>query len=225
MLRRAKRLQATCDRYCTESGAQGLVLNSDEWRQIDYLLSLTQPFYYYTTCLSKTKETTIHLIFAIYNLLFDHLEKSIAQLARKKLKWKATMLSALRHAKQKLSDYYAATDKVFGDLYAIATILAPHYKLQFFAGKNWGEKFRAQYRKSIEKYFEPYQQQYLEAQATQPVSYVQSSVSYVSDLDMALASQLPLQPETNTSDELTQYLGSNKLFRIPYCLSITEVNP
>jgi hypothetical protein len=155
--------------------------------------------------------------------LFDHLEKSIAQFTRKKVTWKATMLSALRHAKQKLSDYYAATDEIFGDLYAIATILAPHYKLQFFSGKSWGEKFCAQYRKSIEKYFEPYQQQDLEAQATQPASYVQSSALYVSDLDMALALQLPLQLETNTSDELTQYLGSSKLFRIPYYLSVTEV--
>jgi hypothetical protein len=29
------------------------------------------------------------------------------------------------------------------------------------------------------------------------------------DLDMALASQLPLQQETNTNDELTRYLGSS----------------
>jgi hypothetical protein len=34
------------------------------------------------------------------------------------------------------------------------------------------------------------------------------------DLDMALASQLPLQQETNTNDELTRYLGSSKLFCI-----------
>lgn len=139
MLRRAKRLRNSFDRYCAESGAQHLTRNSDEWRKIDYLLSLTQPFYYYTTCLSKTKETTIHSAFAIYNLLFDHLEKSIAQLARKKAKWKITMLSALKHAKQKLSDSYAATNEVFGDLYAIATIIAPQYKLQFFSGKNWCE--------------------------------------------------------------------------------------
>jgi hypothetical protein len=223
MLRRAKRLRNTCDRYCAESGAQHLTLNSDEWRQIDYLLSLTQPFYYYTTCLSKTKETTIHSVFAIYNLLFDHLEKSIAQLARKKVKWKTTMLSALKHAKQKLSDYYAATDEVFGDLYAIATIIAPQYKLQFFSGKNWGAKFRTQYRKSIEKYFQPYQQRYLEARAAQPVSHVQSSAAHVSDLDMALASQLPLQPETDTNDELTRYLGSSKQFFLPSHFSFTDI--
>ncbi|EED12755.1 hypothetical protein TSTA_052760 [Talaromyces stipitatus ATCC 10500] len=67
---------------------------------------------------------------------FRHLEKLITQLARKKTKWKATMLSALRHAKQKLSDYYMETDKVFDNIYAIAMIIAPYYKLQFFTGKD-----------------------------------------------------------------------------------------
>lgn len=68
-----------------------------------------------------------------------------------------------------------------------------------------------QYRKSIEKYFEPYQKQYLEAQATQPTSHVQPSTMHASELDITLASQLSLQPETNRLDELTQYLRSSML--------------
>lgn len=55
------------------------MLDQEEWRQIGYLLWITQPFKF-TTSLSKTKDITIHIVFEIYNNLFDHLEKSIHQL-------------------------------------------------------------------------------------------------------------------------------------------------
>ena len=81
MLQRAKRLQSTFDEYCSQYGHPDLKLDKDEWRQIDYLLSITQPFFKFMTSLSKTTEVTIHSVFAIYNTLFTHLEKSRAQLA------------------------------------------------------------------------------------------------------------------------------------------------
>ena len=80
MLRRAKKLQSIFDEYCSEYNQPGLKLMKEEWRQIDYLLSITKPFFTFTTSLSRTKEVTIHSVFAIYNYLFSHLEKSEAQL-------------------------------------------------------------------------------------------------------------------------------------------------
>lgn len=56
------------------------MLTEDEWKQIDYLLLITQLFFNFTSVLSKTKDVTIHIVFSIYNQLFDYLEKSIAQL-------------------------------------------------------------------------------------------------------------------------------------------------
>ena len=76
MLQRAKRLQTIYDKYCSECGLSDLVLTEDEWKQIDYLLSITQPFFNFTSVLSKTKDITIHIVFSIYNQLFDHLERS-----------------------------------------------------------------------------------------------------------------------------------------------------
>jgi hypothetical protein len=95
---------------------------------------------------------TIHVIFSIYNKLFDHLEASIHQLQWKKVAWKKLMLSALHAAKEKLSIYYRETDKVHGDLFTIGIILAPQNKLQFFSNKDWGPELRDQYRKSFETY-------------------------------------------------------------------------
>ena len=85
MLQRAKRLQSDLDQYCRTYRVNHLMINSEEWRQIDYLLCLTKPFFLFTTILSKTKDITIHGVFSLYNKLFDHLEASIRQLRQKKV--------------------------------------------------------------------------------------------------------------------------------------------
>ena len=85
MLRRAKRLRAVFLPFCTEYDCEEMLLNDEEWRQIDYLLCLTEPFFEYTTEISKTRDVTSHLVFKIYNALFEHLEKSMKQLQRKRV--------------------------------------------------------------------------------------------------------------------------------------------
>jgi hypothetical protein len=207
MLQRAKKLQTICDKYCSECGLSDLVLTEDEWKQIDYLLSITQPFFNFTSVLSKTKDVTIHIVFSIYNQLFDHLEKSIARLRRKKARWQITIGTALEYATQKLRDYYAETDEAYGDLYAVATIMAPQNKLDFFSGKDWKGPYRKQYRESLEKYLKPYKQRHLE---TQPASYGVPSMEQFSIVDQMGDRQKAQGPELNRDDELTQYLGSSK---------------
>lgn len=85
MLQRAKRLSAVFDRYYVEHNYTEFSLNAEEWRQIDYLIRITQPFHKWTTSLSKVKDVTLHNIFRVYNMLFDHLESSMRQLRRKKV--------------------------------------------------------------------------------------------------------------------------------------------
>lgn len=75
MLRRARRLQSIFIPFCAEWDRSDLQLNDEEWRQIDHLLWITQPFYEFTTELSKTKDVTSHHVFRICNLLFEHLEQ------------------------------------------------------------------------------------------------------------------------------------------------------
>jgi hypothetical protein len=58
MLRRAKRLRRFFVPFCTELDRPDLALNDEEWRQIDYLLWITEPFFDFTNELSKTKDTT-----------------------------------------------------------------------------------------------------------------------------------------------------------------------
>ncbi|KAJ6090678.1 hypothetical protein N7499_003392 [Penicillium canescens] len=159
LLRRAKRIRSTYQTFCTESGYNQFFLDREEWRQIDYLLCITRPFYNFTTVLCQTKDVTIHNVFQIYNALFEHFEKSLNQLRRKKVSWKQAMRQALEAGKRKLAVYYGKTTNAHGHLYAIGTILAPSHKLNYFSGDEWSEneyEWRATYRDSFYDYIRPY---------------------------------------------------------------------
>jgi hypothetical protein len=221
MLRRDKKLQSTFDEYCSEYSQPSLRLTKEQWRQIDYLLSITTPFFTFTTSLSRTKEVTIHSVFAIYNSLFTYLEKSRAQLARKKDSWKKVMLSALESAREKLSEYYAMTDNIGSDLYAIGTILAPQNKLEFFSTSDWEPHWRTRYRKSLEEYIIPYEKRYSDTQSTTKTPL---SIGGISDVDILVTSAASLRPQTTAYDELSRYLGSSQLYPLSSYSSYTDLN-
>ena len=162
---------------------------------------------------SKSKDITIHTVFGIYNAFFNYIEKSKAQLARKKVNWKTVMLKALSYTMDKLSEYYSATDTISDDLYAIGTIMAPQNRLEFFQTSEWEPKWHVRYRKSLEKYLVPYEKRYSD---TRPSSHGISSAAQVSDLEMLISKAKVTQSQTNAHDELRRYLGSGKL---TFCLS------
>lgn len=211
MLRRAKRLSSAFNRYCLEHDQPQFKINAEEWRQIDYLLCITQPFYKWTTGLSKIKDVTVHNVFRVYNKLFDHLEASIRQLERKRVPWKQAMLRALYAGKEKLSVYYNKTEQIHGNLYAIGTILAPQHKLQFFSKRDWADnnfEWRTRYKNCLESYLEDYQHRPPENQLPpriQSSTYRSEDMEFLFDED---ASQTPSQPKRSFHDELTQYLDS-----------------
>ena len=132
MLRRAKRLRAIFPSFYAEYDCEEMLLSDEEWRQIDYLLYLTELFFEYITELSKTRDITTYLVFKVYNTLFEHLEKSMIQLKRKRVPWKKHMLESLEASRLKLDEYYSQTDNIQGHIYAISTMLAPDNRIQFF---------------------------------------------------------------------------------------------
>ncbi|KAJ5413633.1 hypothetical protein N7509_000260 [Penicillium cosmopolitanum] len=206
MLRRAKRLQSTFDEFCRVYNHVDLQLSEEEWRQVEYLLSITQPFFSFTNEVSKSKDITIHTVFGIYNALFAHLEKSKRQLVRKKVNWKTAMLKELVYARKKLSQYRRATDDVGDDLYQIATIMAPQNKIEFFQKPEWEPKWAPRYRKSLEKYLIPYEKRYLESQ---PMRDSVPSAAQVSNLELMVSTAQSSESQTSVDDELRRYLGSS----------------
>ncbi|KAG0153785.1 hypothetical protein PDIDSM_2440 [Penicillium digitatum] len=169
MLRRAKRLRAIFSLFCTEYDCEEMLLSEQEWRQIDYLLCITEPFFDYTTQLSKTRD---------------------AQLRRKRVPWKKQMLEALEAGRSKLDEYYSQADDLRGNIYAISTMLAPVNKFKFFLSSDWDQKWRDTYRLAFEQALVPYQaQEMLDGRDIQPRAITDEISQY---LDSDTVSVRPL---------------------------------
>lgn len=220
MLNRARQLQPVFDQYCITHSYIQFKLGQEEWRQVEYLLLITKPFFDFTNVLSKTRDVTVHNIFSIYNRLFSHLDNTEKELKRKGVPWKKRMLWALQVAKKKLSRYYTATDnEVYGTFYAIATILCPSKKLQYFDNADWrgmnekGEPvdFMKTYWEVLQKEFQQYQQQQQVTLEKEPAN-AQVSLDPVEDeLDLLCGSQTTLQAKADQpEDEITHYLAKGQ---------------
>ncbi|KAJ5340261.1 hypothetical protein N7541_009385 [Penicillium brevicompactum] len=102
MLERAKKLQRVFNQYCSTHQYVQFQLGQEEWRQVEYLLLVTKPFFHYTKILSKTQDVTVHSVFSIYKELFSHLDDVTELLERKTVSWKKRMLQALQAAKHEI---------------------------------------------------------------------------------------------------------------------------
>jgi hypothetical protein len=215
MLNRAKKLQPFYDQYCTDHQYLYFKLDQEEWRQVEYLLLLTKPFFDFTMMLSKTKDITAHNIYSIYNKLFSHLDAAEAKLKNKGVIWKKRMLWALQTAKKKLSKYYTATEyEPYGDIYALATIFSPSKKLRYFSSTDWqGDiDYANRYQEVLSREFDRYRKM-LTHDTNDPAVLETSGVAIDEnddcDLDAACASQnQPLEELTKPDDdEIARYLA------------------
>ena len=127
------------------------------------------------------------------------------------------MLKAFEAAKVKLSHYYAMTDQIHSDLYAIATILAPQHKLKFFSTKEWEDPekdWQGRYRSSLKKYMEPYQERLQAASDRDSPIRVEASATALSEIEREMANIPGDSQQSSISsaqlDELTKYLEAGK---------------
>ncbi|KZN87744.1 Zinc finger BED domain-containing protein DAYSLEEPER [Penicillium chrysogenum] len=162
MLRRARRLRNIIDKYCCDHEYSQFKVTDVEWRQIDYLVHLTKPFFRFTMALMKTKDVTIHSVFLVYRKLLEHIERSNRKLRKKTTPWKKDMYTALLAARQKLKEYYEKTYRDHGFLYGTGTLLAPQYKLSAFDDREYStchEDTSKRYCEYLRTCFTQYQQQ------------------------------------------------------------------
>jgi hypothetical protein len=162
MLRRARRLRNTIDKYCCDHEYSQFKVTDVEWRQIDYLVHLTKPFFQFTMALMKTKDVTIHSVFLVYRKLLEHIERSNRTLKKKTTPWKKDMYGALLVARQRLREYYEKTYRDHGFLYGTGALLAPQYKLSAFDDREYStchENTSKKYCEYLRTCFAQYQQQ------------------------------------------------------------------
>lgn len=216
MLTRARKLQSCFDEYCTTNQYTQFKLNDEEWRQVEYLLLITKPFFDFTNILSKTRDCTVHHIFSIYNRLFTHLEEAEKKLRYKRVHWKKSMLRALQLAQKKLSKYYSGTDdSAYGTTCALATILYPSKKLRYFDNEDWrgGDiDFMKQYQDAFRNEFITYQKQ---AQREAHPTDTSEKIDDIEDEELAMLcdsqqTTLPTDEFDGRQDEVTRYLSKGE---------------
>jgi hypothetical protein len=163
MLVRAYKLKDVCDHYTKAySEAKMLNLNPTEWKQIEYLIECTKPFAFFTSIVSTTKEPTIGLVYLVYQLVFDYLEKTLFHLEQKAKcqdrEWAGPMHLGCVSAKEKLKKYYDLSYGDLGSLYAIGSLLTPGIKCADFQkdpgmqvdDQDWIQIYKGHFRRCYE---------------------------------------------------------------------------
>ena len=140
MLIRAIRLEESINLFCQDEGPDWLKFRKVDWDQVKYLADLTKPFAAFTQRIGQTRTPSIHHTFAIYNRLFDHLDYTRSTLRLKRKDWKRLLITGIDAGEKKLRKYYSKTKGSLGNLFGIATLLAPCYKNQFFDSITWTEE-------------------------------------------------------------------------------------
>lgn len=141
-MKRARQLRLALTKYFQQSNeTETANLTNVEWKHIDYLIEILNPFEYYTKCIAKSQGVTIQLVFEIYNQLIEHMETHIEKLQLKRVPWKVKMRDALRKGKDKLSHYYGQTYDELGRIYSTAAILCPSMKFDYFKTDVWSDDF------------------------------------------------------------------------------------
>jgi hypothetical protein len=141
-----------------------LLLDNDEWSQIEYLIDLLKSFCLFIKTLSSTRTFTINMIFKIYNRLFEHLKKTFHRLSRKRISWKKNLLKAIKTTQEKLTKYYNQTQNDLRLLYDKAILLHSTIDDSMFQIVEWKVKsdetfWHEVYWKALKEMYHEYKHQ------------------------------------------------------------------
>jgi hypothetical protein len=74
---------------------RGLLLTEDEWLLLEDILTILQPFRFYTLWISTTKTITIHRSLEVYSAIILRLERRYEELKHARLDWKVELRTAI----------------------------------------------------------------------------------------------------------------------------------
>jgi len=146
----------------TYSNYQPLFTTQDEWTVIKYAMEVLRPFWYWTVWMSKLHTVTLHLLFTVYNDMFDHMDGMMWALTKKMTQWKEDLFFAVKYVQQKLAKNYTEVTPTTRMLLISAYIIDPFRMLRSFrkCGKtidiNTEDKtsYTIQYQEAFLKYVE-----------------------------------------------------------------------
>jgi hypothetical protein len=140
MLIRIRILRRPITRLLIHYNMKQLILTAEEWGHVEYLIELTVTFNAVTHIVGQSNTAALHTVFEAYNHLFNHIDKNLQRLAKKKAPWKTAIRDSLTKAKDKLTKYYSHTDGIHGDMYAFAALLHPTFRHTALSGSDWRGK-------------------------------------------------------------------------------------
>ncbi|PIL32861.1 hypothetical protein GSI_04979 [Ganoderma sinense ZZ0214-1] len=108
------------------------VLSEEEWRMLDDLYQLLDPFAFATRQISSSDRALVHEVIPYMDALTEHLDKFSDD---------ESLTPAVRMAAKRgrvvLNKYYGLTDETI--IYRIAMVLHPRYKTNYFRTQDWPE--------------------------------------------------------------------------------------
>ncbi|KAJ5622259.1 hypothetical protein N7528_005491 [Penicillium herquei] len=144
-----RRLRNLIAPFCAHYGYEELLLDDEEWLQVDQLLCIMEPFVQVISDLTFEKQSSIQSVLNYYQILFQDLEYSMKQLREERVPWKRQIFDSLEVCREELAGYHEQTTQ--NSIYAVSTMLAPDLKFQFFRSDDWEKEKLDIYRSSFEQ--------------------------------------------------------------------------
>ena len=133
MLKRALELKQPVNSWLQlRPELEPLRLTNSEWSQVELILSALRPFWSCAYQLMKASVVNIHMGYAIYNFLFDHIEDYTQKLQADapSSSHRQQLVEALQAAERLLKKYYGQSDDNM--TYYASILLNPRVKSKFF---------------------------------------------------------------------------------------------
>jgi len=187
-------------------------LSDEEWELLGVVARLLSIFDQATRALSATEYPTLNRAVPIYNYLFNKLEdfrdacdgKASAQgdaaiIDQCSPVVKDAFSKAIKAAHDKLCTYYG---KTWADMYAIAVILDPRLKADYYMANKWGQRHITHAKDGLLRAVEAY------ATDEEPRSSQADDVVYLQEMDQEIY-QSPKRRRVGRESEMRNYLATD----------------
>jgi len=138
MCERGVYLRKAIDTYVQQQAFFHLEISQQEWKRVEFLLDILEPFKRCNDRMEGTKRPGIEKVFWVYETLFneiDRLVEAMDNVIGRDSQWIRELLPAFQAMRAKLTKYYdkTATPFVYGD----GMILDPRLKLYLTKQSQW----------------------------------------------------------------------------------------
>ncbi|KAF7776844.1 hypothetical protein Agabi119p4_5237 [Agaricus bisporus var. burnettii] len=188
-------------------------LNPQEWKLATQLKDVLQVFKHATLFFSQSENLNISAVIPS----MDHFDEKLATIIVSP-HYSPSIRSAIRFGKKTLNKYYSKTDH--SNIYRVAMVLDPRYKLSYFKKLDWEPEWIAEAEEMVKKVFDGYESpSSTTTTATEETDYIMlpnpqfdnTSVADTTNIfeDFLVQSWSPaLQSSATTEDELKVYLST-----------------